>query len=184
MIENHLIKTKLLIKTMPVIAGKTVRMVMTTLTVALATLGMTVTAAHAPLIERDLGILGDELITLDTILGLEWLDITTTFSLSFGSAESTLSVIDQGFRRTFSSALSANTTIAHGSDPFDNRSISSFSNAHFENFLVRESTSPFGGIAAVAEPPIWALLLGGFFLILAGFQIRHRSRSERVTGTP
>ena len=46
---------------------------------------LTVSSSHATLIEQDLNIIGDNLITLDTDTGLEWLDLDQ--SLGFGYDE-------------------------------------------------------------------------------------------------
>ena len=67
------------------------------LSMAVAALALTTTPAHAVLIELDLNAAGDKLITLDTVTGLEWLDVNATLGLSYNAAEATAFVTAQGF---------------------------------------------------------------------------------------
>ncbi len=86
------------INTTPVVSSKTVRSFAAGLYMAVAAFGLTATSAHATLIEQDLNAVGDKLITLDTVTGLEWLDVTSTLNLSYNQAELTAFVTAQGFR--------------------------------------------------------------------------------------
>jgi len=67
-------------------------------TIAFAAIVAFSNAAHATFIEQDHNAAGDKLITLDTVTGFEWLDVTATLDLSYNQAELTAFVTAQGFR--------------------------------------------------------------------------------------
>ncbi len=77
---------------------RSIKLVAAGLYMAVAAIGLTASPAHALLIEGDLNAVGDKLITLDTVTGLEWLDVTATLALSYDAAELTPFVTSQGFR--------------------------------------------------------------------------------------
>ncbi len=54
--------------------------------------------AGAALVEGDLAVPADGLITLDTGTGLEWLDLTATLGMSYNGAEASSFVTSDGFR--------------------------------------------------------------------------------------
>jgi len=86
-------------------------------------------AAHATLIEQDLNAAGDKLITLDTVTGFEWLDVTATLNLSYNQAELTGFVTAQGFRH-------ANITEV----------VALYTNAGVTNFSSSYAASNFSGV--------------------------------------
>lgn len=63
--------------------------------------------SHATLIEQDLNAPGDNLLTIDTGAGLEWLDVTATLGLSYNQAQASPFATTQGFRHADQTEVSA-----------------------------------------------------------------------------
>ncbi|MHA1568878.1 MAG: hypothetical protein ACTSXZ_05365, partial [Alphaproteobacteria bacterium] len=102
------------------VAGKkAIQSIAVGLCLGIAAVGLTATPAHAFLIEQDLNAVGDNLITLDTVTGLEWLDVTATLGLSYNAAEASLFVTAQGFRHANRDEVSALYTNAGVTDQSD-----------------------------------------------------------------
>jgi hypothetical protein len=77
---------------------KNLKSIVAGLCFGIAALGMTTGSAQATLLELDLNVAGDKLITLDTETGLEWLDLTATLGQAHDTALLSTFVTTQGFR--------------------------------------------------------------------------------------
>jgi hypothetical protein len=77
---------------------KNIKSIAVGLYLVIAALGIATNSAKATLLELDLNAPADNLITLDTLTGLEWLDVTATLGQSFNQAASSIFVTTQGFR--------------------------------------------------------------------------------------
>jgi hypothetical protein len=73
----------------------------------IAAVGLTISSAGATLIEKDLNAPGDKLLTLDTLTGLEWLDVDATLHLSYNDALLTPFVTAQNFRHANQNEVAA-----------------------------------------------------------------------------
>ena len=69
--------------------------------------GLMIPSAQATILEKDLNIPGDKLLTVVPSTGLEWLDVTATLGLSYDEALGTTFVTTQGFRHANTNEVSA-----------------------------------------------------------------------------
>lgn len=77
------------------------------LIMGIATVAMTTSPAHAVLIEQDLNVAGDMLVTVDSVTGFEWLDLNATLGQSYNAAEASFFVTNQGFRHATGAEVTA-----------------------------------------------------------------------------
>jgi len=87
--------------------GSSFKPTMVALFIGIAAASLSISSAQAVLIEQDLNTTGDKLITLDTLTGFQWLDVTATLGQSYNTAEGSLFVTAQGFRHATTDEVAA-----------------------------------------------------------------------------